>query len=69
MDDEITHEPRTVPAGHGLSWIKEGYRYFSASPLSWFGLSCLFLFVTMFLSVIPLANILVQIIMRSWWRY
>jgi hypothetical protein len=52
------NEPRTVPAGHGLQWAREGLEAFAAAPLVWVGITVLFLLLGVAISVIPFAGML-----------
>jgi hypothetical protein len=56
-------EPRAVSAGHGWTWIVEGYRLFRKSPAVWLAL-LLLLFVSMKVLVrLPLLGIVVALLM------
>ncbi len=50
--------PRTVPAAHGLQWLRQGTELFSAAPATWVGVTVLFLLMAVVLSVIPFAGML-----------
>ncbi len=49
---------RTVPAAHGLRWLREGLELFAMSPAVWIGISVLFLLMGVVLSAIPFAGML-----------
>jgi uncharacterized membrane protein len=45
---------RSVPAGHGVSWLAEGWRLFKESPLIWIVNVILFLVITVAVQVVPI---------------
>jgi uncharacterized membrane protein len=45
---------RAVPAGHGVSWLGEGWRLFKESPLIWIVNVILFLVITVAVQVVPI---------------
>lgn len=56
-------EPRTLSAGAGWGWFKEGYFYFIQSAGLWVGAIVVFWVIVMALSMIPLISILVNLFM------
>jgi hypothetical protein len=55
-------EPRTVAAGRGLQWAREGLELFAASPAVWIGITILFLLMAVVLSIIPFAGMLWSVV-------
>jgi len=47
---------RAVPAGHGVSWLGEGWRLFKQSPLIWIVNVILFLVITVAVQVVPIVG-------------
>jgi uncharacterized membrane protein len=47
---------RAVPAGHGVSWLGEGWRLFKESPLIWMVNVILFLVITVAVQVVPIVG-------------
>ncbi|HXV06850.1 MAG TPA: BPSS1780 family membrane protein [Burkholderiales bacterium] len=47
---------RAVPAGHGVSWLGEGWRLFKESPLIWIVNVILFLVITVAVQVVPIVG-------------
>jgi hypothetical protein len=56
-------EPRTVRAGHGWTWIKEGFALFRRSPAQWLALVLLLFAGTKLLAVISLLGIVFVLLM------
>ena len=56
-------EPRTVGAGHGWLWIREGFALFRKSPVNWLGLVLLLFAGTKLLAIVPLLGILFVLLM------
>lgn len=55
-------EPRKTSAGHGWTWIVDGWRLFVKSPLIWI-VNLLILFaITIVLSLIPVVSLLVNLL-------
>jgi hypothetical protein len=53
-------EPRTVPAGQGVAWLREGLDLFAAAPLTWLGITLLFSGMLVF-SVVPFAGMFASV--------
>ena len=43
-----------VPAGNGVTWWSEGWRYFMASPWVWIGITVAFVAIMILLSLVPI---------------
>ena len=56
-------QPRTVRAGHGWIWIKEGYALFRKSPANWLAIVLLLFAATKLLAVVSLLGIVVVLLM------
>src|SRR5688572_8628458 len=56
-------DPRAVSAGHGWTWIVEGYRLFRKSPALWLALLLLLFASTRVLLAIPLLGLIVVVLM------
>jgi hypothetical protein len=56
-------QPRVVSAGHGWTWIVEGYRLFRKSPALWIALLLLLFASTRILLAIPLLGLVVVVLM------
>jgi uncharacterized membrane protein len=56
-------EPRSVKAGHGWSWIVEGYRLFRKSPAVWLAVLLLLFASTRVLLAVPLLGLVVVVLM------
>ncbi|OQX30880.1 MAG: hypothetical protein B0D96_06625 [Candidatus Sedimenticola endophacoides] len=54
MDEGEPGDPRSVPAGHGWRWLKEGLGHFRANPLAWILALLAWLAISLVLSIIPL---------------
>jgi uncharacterized membrane protein len=48
------HEPRNVPPGHAMGWLKSGFGYFRGNPGAWIGVVILWFLISIVLSFIPL---------------
>ena len=47
-------DPRhLVPAGNGVTWWSEGWRYFAASPWVWIGITVAFIAIMILLGFVP----------------
>jgi hypothetical protein len=55
-EHEFIEGGRAVPAGHGVSWLGEGWRLFKQSPLIWIVNVILFLVITVAVQVVPIAG-------------
>lgn len=62
MDDNISVEPCSVSAGRGVTWLVDGFSFFSRDWLAWIGLAILMILLTTVSSAIPVINILVPVI-------
>lgn len=51
--------PMSVPAGHGWSWIADGFDLFRRSPLSWLGAIIVFGILTFLLNILPVIGPLI----------
>lgn len=51
-----TMQARTVNAGHGWLWVREGFGLFRQSPILWIVLFAIYLFIGMALSMVPLVG-------------
>jgi hypothetical protein len=51
-------DPRTVPAGRGVAWAREGLEILAAAPVTWVGITVLFVLMGVVLAVIPFAGML-----------
>jgi uncharacterized membrane protein len=49
-------EPKGVSAGHGWTWIAEGFRYFAASPLAWVLVILAFTGISFVLGLVPVVG-------------
>ncbi len=58
----IVREPVAVPAGHGVTWAREGLDAFAAAPATWVGITLLFLLIGVVLTVIPFAGMLWSVV-------
>ena len=56
-------EPRAVSAGHGWTWIVQGYQLFRKSPVMWLAVLLLLFVSTKVLLRIPLLGIVVALLM------
>lgn len=54
--------PRSVPAGHGLAWMKSGFTGFRLAPWVWIGIALLFLVVTYVLGLVPIGSLLLCLV-------
>jgi hypothetical protein len=56
-------QPRTVRAGHGWIWIKEGFALFRRSPANWSAIVLLLFAATKLLALVSLLGIVVVLLM------
>lgn len=56
-------DPRTVPAGHGWTWIVQGYALFRKSPANWIALVLMLLALSKLLAVIPVLGVAFVLLM------
>lgn len=54
----MPQEGRKVPASHGVTWLRHGIEAVTERPLTWFGLTALFVLVALALNMVPLAGFL-----------
>jgi len=54
--------PRRVGAGHGLTWVAEGWRLFRQAPGTWIGVTFLLALLLFVFNFIPFVNLLSGII-------
>lgn len=52
-----------VPAGNGIKWLGRGWEMFRAAPGTWIGLSLTFMLIMIVLGLIPVINLLLNLIM------
>jgi hypothetical protein len=62
-EGELLAEARKVEAGRGLSWIGEGWSLYREAPGMWVGLILILGVIFIVLSMIPLVNLLVSLVM------
>jgi len=55
-------EGRRVPAGNGVTWFSRGWALFKQAPGPWIGIAVGFLLLLIVLSVIPLVNVVVNLV-------
>lgn len=56
-------EPQSLPPGHGINWISDGWKLFVLSPLVWVGILLLFWVMMIIMSIIPIVSIFTTILM------
>jgi uncharacterized membrane protein len=54
--------PRTVGAGRGFGWLGEGWTLFREAPGTWIGVIVVWLLVSIVIGLIPLVNVLSNLI-------
>ena len=54
VEDVNDPESRSLPAGSGLEWLRQGWQCFSASPGLWMGITVVWVVVLVVLNVVPL---------------
>lgn len=62
MESEKNPQPKVVSAARGASWLREGFSFFTQSPLNWFILCFILIVVTILLAVIPLGSLLMTVL-------
>lgn len=62
-DDGAVHNPTSVGIGNGVSWFTDGFRLFTAAPLMWIVLMVVLFILVIILSIIPLVNLALYVIM------
>jgi uncharacterized membrane protein len=61
--DTHDREPRgSLPFGRGWAWTREGFRFFSASPLTWILCTIVMMASLLLLSFLPFISILVYLV-------
>lgn len=60
---EFIPDGQVVPAGRGLNWISRGWEMFRAAPGAWIGLSVVFLAIVFVLAMIPVVNVLLNLVL------
>jgi hypothetical protein len=56
-------DPRTVPAGHGWTWIAQGYALFRRSPANWLAVVVMLLAMSKLLALVPLLGVVFILLM------
>jgi hypothetical protein len=56
-------DPRTVRAGHGWTWITQGYALFRKSPINWVALVIMLLAATKLLALVSILGVIVVLLM------
>jgi uncharacterized membrane protein len=59
---DYSPDGRRVGAGNGLSWISAGWELFRQAPGTWIVLSVVLMILTILLSLIPLLNVVVNLL-------
>ena len=57
--------PKVVSAGRGASWLFEGFEFFTKDWLAWLGVTIIFFVLTLFVSIIPLGNLVFIILLPT----
>jgi uncharacterized membrane protein len=47
-------EPRQLPAGAGLNWLSEGWKFFAQAPGVWIGIALIWMLLVVVASMLPL---------------
>lgn len=55
-------EGQQVPAGNGIAWFSRGWEMFRQAPGTWIGLSLVFMLMVIVLSVIPVINLVLNLL-------
>lgn len=55
-------EGRRVAAGNGATWLSRGWEMFKMAPGPWIGIAVIFVILMMVLAVVPLVNIVVNLV-------
>ena len=58
----VLAEPRKLRMGAGWSWFSEGFGYFKRKPFMWLGTVVLFVVAMVILSMIPVLNLLLNLL-------
>jgi hypothetical protein len=56
-------DPRTVSAGHGWTWIVQGYALFRRSPANWLALVLMLLAASKLLTIVPVLGVVFILLM------
>lgn len=59
---EFLPEGRRVPTGNGIAWLSSGWEMFKQAPGVWIGIAVVFMLIMIVLSVIPLVNFVVNLL-------
>jgi uncharacterized membrane protein len=59
---EFLPEGQTVPAGHGVSWLTEGWEMFRQAPGVWIAIAVALVLMMIVFSVIPFAVLLMPVV-------
>jgi uncharacterized membrane protein len=66
LEDESSlgdfHEPRSVPAGRGWHWIREGFSMVFARPVPWIVAVVIWVILSLVLNLVPIVNLLAALI-------
>ncbi len=57
-DDFVLVDPKKLPVSAGWDWIKEGFKYFTMSPVLWVGTILLLGVIFIVISLIPIVSII-----------
>ncbi len=60
---EFILEGRRVPAGNGVAWLSGGWQMFKEAPGTWIGIAVGFMLIMIVLSLIPLVNLLANLML------
>jgi uncharacterized membrane protein len=60
LEGEYVAGGRRRPAGHGMTWVSEGWRLFMRAPLSWAFVTLIFVFLYIMVSLVPVAGWIVD---------
>ena len=59
---EFIADGQRVPAGNGVAWLSRGWEIFKQAPGVWIGIAVIFMVMMIVLSVIPLINLVVDLL-------
>jgi len=51
-----------VPAGNGIAWLGRGWHLFRRAPGTWIGISATFMAIMLVVAIIPLVNVLLNLL-------
>ena len=60
---DVVTRPNAVSASRGAIWLGEGWRLFRSEPLTWIGICAALFAVAVVLSLIPVVNLFVSLLM------